>query len=117
MTLIDAERADLLYARMGPGVEVPGGSCANTVAGAATLESRVAYVGKVRDDDLGRIFAHDIRAAGVAFDTPPADEGPGTARCLILVTGDAQRTMCTYLGASAELGPRTSTRRSPPAPR
>jgi sugar/nucleoside kinase (ribokinase family) len=105
MTLIDAERADLLYARMGPGVEVSGGSCANTVAGAATLGSRVAYVGKVRDDDLGRIFAHDIRAAGVAFDTPPADDGPGTARCLILVTGDAQRTMCTYLGASAELGP------------
>ncbi len=105
MTLIDAERADLLYARMGPGVEVSGGSCANTVAGAASLGSRVAYVGKVRDDDLGRIFAHDIRAAGVAFDTPPADDGPGTARCLILVTGDAQRTMCTYLGASAELGP------------
>ncbi len=105
MTLIDAERADLLYERMGPGVEVSGGSCANTVAGAASLGSRVAYVGKVRDDDLGRIFTHDIRAAGVAFDTPPAHDGPGTARCLILVTGDAQRTMCTYLGASADLGP------------
>jgi sugar/nucleoside kinase (ribokinase family) len=105
MTLIDAERADLLYGVMGPGVEVSGGSCANTVAGAASLGSRVAYVGKVRDDELGRIFAHDIRAAGVAFDTPPADDGPGTARCLIFVTGDAQRTMCTYLGACVELGP------------
>jgi sugar/nucleoside kinase (ribokinase family) len=105
MTLIDAERADLLYRRMGPGIEVSGGSCANTVAGAAALGSRVAYVGKVRDDELGRIFAHDIRAAGVAFDTPAASDGPATARCLILVTGDAQRTMCTYLGACVELGP------------
>jgi sugar/nucleoside kinase (ribokinase family) len=105
MTLIDSERADLLYQRMGPGIEVSGGSCANTVAGAASLGSRVAYVGKVRDDELGRIFAHDIRAAGVAFDTPAATDGPATARCLILVTDDAQRTMCTYLGACVELGP------------
>ena len=105
MTLVDADRADRLYDAMGPGVEISGGSCANTVAGAASLGSAVAYVGKVRDDQLGRIFAHDIRAAGVAFDTPPAPDGPGTARCLVLVTPDAQRTMCTYLGACVELGP------------
>jgi sugar/nucleoside kinase (ribokinase family) len=105
MTLIDAERADRLYGAMGPGIEVSGGSCANTVVGAASLGSRVAYVGKVRDDQLGGIFAHDIRAAGVGFATPSASDGPGTARCLILVTPDAQRTMCTYLGACVELGP------------
>lgn len=105
MTLVDADSADRLYDAMGPGVEISGGSCANTVAGAASLGSAVAYVGKVRDDQLGRIFAHDIRAAGVAFDTPPAPDGPGTARCLVLVTPDAQRTMCTYLGACVELGP------------
>jgi sugar/nucleoside kinase (ribokinase family) len=105
MTLIDAERAERLYADMGPGVEVSGGSCANTVVGAASLGSRVAYVGKVRDDELGRIFAHDIRAAGVDFETPPSPDGPATARCLILVTPDAQRTMCTYLGACVDLGP------------
>jgi len=105
MTLIDAERADRLYGAMGPGIEISGGSCANTVVGAASLGSRVAYVGKVRDDQLGGIFAHDIRAAGVGFATPAATDGPGTARCLILVTPDAQRTMCTYLGACVELGP------------
>jgi sugar/nucleoside kinase (ribokinase family) len=105
MTLIDAEGAERLYAAMGPGVEVSGGSCANTVVGAASLGSRVAYVGKVRDDELGRIFAHDIRAAGVDFGTRPSPDGPATARCLILVTPDAQRTMCTYLGACVELGP------------
>jgi sugar/nucleoside kinase (ribokinase family) len=105
MTLIDAERAERLYADMGPGIEVSGGSCANTIAGAAALGSRVGYVGKLRDDELGRIFAHDIRATGVRFATEPADDGPGTARCLILVTPDAQRTMCTYLGACVELGP------------
>jgi sugar/nucleoside kinase (ribokinase family) len=105
MTLIDAEQAERLYADMGPAVEVSGGSCANTVVGAASLGSRAAYVGKVRDDALGQIFAHDIRAAGVDFATPPSPDGPATARCLILVTPDAQRTMCTYLGAAVELGP------------
>lgn len=105
MTLIDDERADQLYDAMGRGVEVSGGSCANTMAGAASFGSRTAYVGKVRDDQLGAIFAHDIRAAGVTFETAPATEGPPTARCLILVTPDAQRTMCTYLGASVDLGP------------
>jgi sugar/nucleoside kinase (ribokinase family) len=105
MTLIDDERADQLYEAMGQGVEVSGGSCANTMAGAASFGSRTAYVGKVRDDQLGAIFAHDIRSAGVTFETPPATGGAPTARCLILVTPDAQRTMCTYLGASTDLGP------------
>ena len=105
MTLIDDARADELYEAMGRGVEVSGGSCANTMAGAASFGSRAAYVGKVRDDQLGAIFAHDIRAAGVTFETPPAAAGAPTARCLILVTPDAQRTMCTYLGASVDLGP------------
>lgn len=105
MTLIDAERAEALYAQMGPAVEASGGSCANTVAGIASLGGRAAYIGRVRDDELGRIFTHDIRAAGVDFGTPPAADGPGTARCLIMVTPDAQRTMSTYLGASVELGP------------
>lgn len=105
MTLIDAERAETLYGQMGPGVEVSGGSCANTVAGIASLGGRSAYIGRVRDDELGRIFTHDIRAAGVDYGTPPAGDGPGTARCLIMVTPDAQRTMSTYLGASVELGP------------
>ena len=105
MTLIDADRAEALYGQMGPAVEVSGGSCANTVAGIASLGGRSAYIGRVRDDELGRIFTHDIRAAGVQYDTPPAGDGPGTARCLIMVTPDAQRTMSTYLGASVELGP------------
>jgi sugar/nucleoside kinase (ribokinase family) len=105
MTLIEAERAETLYARMGPGVESSGGSAANTMAGIASLGGRAAFIGKVKDDQLGAIFAHDIRAAGVAFRTRPAHGGAPTARCLIFVTPDAQRTMNTYLGASVELGP------------
>ena len=105
MTLIEAERAETLYARMGPGVESSGGSAANTMAGIASLGGRAAFIGKVKDDQLGAIFAHDIRAAGVAFRTRPARGGAPTARCLIFVTPDAQRTMNTYLGASVELGP------------
>jgi sugar/nucleoside kinase (ribokinase family) len=105
MTLIEAERAETLYARMGPGVESSGGSAANTMAGIAALGGRAAFIGKVKDDQLGAIFAHDIRAAGVAFRTRPARGGAPTARCLIFVTPDAQRTMNTYLGASVELGP------------
>ncbi len=105
MTLIDGARAEALYAAMGPGVEVSGGSAANTMAGLASLGSRGAFVGKVRNDQLGGIFQHDIRAAGVAFDTPAATDGPPTARCLIFVTADAQRTMGTFLGVSVELGP------------
>ena len=105
MTLIDGARAEALYAAMGPGVEVSGGSAANTMAGLASLGGRGAFVGKVRNDQLGGIFQHDIRAAGVAFDTPVATDGPPTARCLILVTPDAQRTMNTFLGAAVELAP------------
>lgn len=104
MTLIDAAAADRIYEAMAPGVECSGGSAANTMAGVAALGGRAAYVGKVRDDQLGQVFRHDIRAAGVAFDTPPATAGSPTARCLILVTPDAQRTMQTYLGACVELG-------------
>jgi sugar/nucleoside kinase (ribokinase family) len=90
---------------MGPAVEVSGGSVANSIVGAASLGSRAAYIGKVHDDEFGRVFAHDIRAAGVHFETPLATGGPPTARCLILVTPDAHRTMATYLGACVELGP------------
>ncbi len=105
MTLIDAERADTLYADTGPGVEVSGGSCANTMAGAASFGASGAYIGKVRDDVLGDTFAHDIRATGIGFQTAPLTDGPGTARCLIMVSPDGQRTMSTYLGAAIELGP------------
>lgn len=105
MTLVDAERAEEIYAAMGPAREVSGGSAANTLFGVAALGGRAAFIGKVRNDQLGGIFRHDIRAAGVAFDTPPATSGAPTARSLILVTPDAQRTMNTYLGACVALGP------------
>lgn len=105
MALIEEARAAALYARMGPGIEVSGGSAANTIAGIASLGGKAAYIGKVADDGLGRVFAHDLRAAGVHYDTPPLKGGPATARCLILVTPDAQRTMNTFLGACVELGP------------
>ncbi len=103
MTLIDADAATALYGKMGPGVEVSGGSAANTIAGIASLGGRVAYIGKVRKDQLGDVFSHDIRAAGVTFETAPLEDGPPTARCLILVTPDAQRSMNTFLGASTLL--------------
>ncbi len=105
MTLIDAERAARLYDRMGPARESSGGSAGNTMAGLAALGGSGAYIGKVRDDLLGRVFRHDITAAGVHFATAPATDGPDTARCLVLVTADGQRTMATYLGACVELGP------------
>ncbi|MBV8336019.1 MAG: adenosine kinase, partial [Alphaproteobacteria bacterium] len=105
MTLIDALRADALYRMMGPAVEISGGSVGNTMAGLASLGGTGAFIGKVRDDFLGQVYRHDITAAGISFDTPAATIGPGTARCLILVTPDGQRTMGTYLGASGELGP------------
>jgi adenosine kinase len=91
---------------MGPAVEISGGSAANTIVGCASLGGRAAFVGKVKDDELGRVFAHDIRAAGVAFDTPPAFDGPSTARCYVLVSPDGERTMNTYLGAAQDLHPR-----------
>ena len=103
--LIDADRAHALYERMGPGTEMSGGSAANTAVGIASLGGRSAFIGRVRDDLLGRVFAHDIRAAGVAFDTPPATAGDPTGRCLILVSPDAERTMNTFLGAAAQLHP------------
>lgn len=105
MTLIELERAAELYGRMGPAIEMSGGAAANSMVGAASFGSRAAYIGKVREDELGAIFAHDIRAAGVRFDVPPAPDGPETARSHILVTPDAHRTMSTYLGAAVELGP------------
>jgi sugar/nucleoside kinase (ribokinase family) len=105
MALIDAARGEALYRMMGPAVEASGGSAGNTMAGLASLGGNGAYIGKVRDDFLGQVFRHDITAVGVRFDTPAATSGPGTARCLILVTPDGQRTMSTYLGACVELGP------------
>jgi sugar/nucleoside kinase (ribokinase family) len=105
MTLIDEERAARIYTAMGPAVEISGGSAANTVVGVASFGARAAFVGKVRDDGLGDVFAHDIRAAGVAFETRPAFVGASTARCYVLVTPDGQRTMNTYLGAAQDLHP------------
>jgi sugar/nucleoside kinase (ribokinase family) len=105
MTLVDEQASTRIYARMGPGTEVSGGSCANTIAGFASFGGHAGYVGKVRDDQLGEVFRHDITALGVVFTTAPATAGPSTARCLILVTPDAQRTMATYLGACVDLGP------------
>src|SRR5690349_4875122 len=105
MQLIDEGRAQAIYVAMGPAVEHSGGSAANTTVGVASLGARAAFVGKVKDDELGRTFTHDIRAAGVAFETPPASEGPSTARCYILVTPDGERTMNTYLGAAQDLHP------------
>ena len=105
MTLVDETRSQKLYEHLGPGTEASGGSCANTMAGIASLGGVCAYIGRVRDDELGRVFAHDIQASGVHFTSVPAADGPPTARCLIFVTPDAQRTMNTYLGACVELGP------------
>src|SRR5215469_10701462 len=105
MTLIDEARAKALYERMGPGIEASGGSAANTIAGIASLGGKAAYIGKVAEDLLGKVFAHDLRAAGVQYSTLPLKGGPATARCLILVTPDAQRTMNTFLGASVEFEP------------
>ncbi len=105
MRLIDAEEAERLYRVMGSGVEVSGGSAGNTIAGLASLGGKAAYIGKVADDQLGQVFTHDLRATGTRFETRPLSGGAPTARSLILVTPDAQRTMNTYLGACVELGP------------
>ena len=104
MTLIDADRARSLYAAMPPGIEASGGSAANTAAGVASFDGRAAYIGKVRDDQLGEVFIHDIRAAGVTFGVAPAKTGPPTARCLIQVTPDAERTMNTFPGLVGPAG-------------
>lgn len=104
MTIIDAATAERLYGVMGPGVEVSGGPAANTAAGVASFGGAAAFIGKVADDQLGGVFGHDIKAAGVEFDCAPS-AATATARCLIFVTPDAERTMQTYLGACIELGP------------
>src|SRR5262249_33406684 len=105
MQLIDEAQAAKIYDAMGPAVEGAGRSAANTTVGAASLGARAAFIGKVKDDELGRVFAYDIRAAGVAFTTPPASAGPSTARCYVLVTPDGERTMNTFLGAAQDLHP------------
>jgi sugar/nucleoside kinase (ribokinase family) len=105
MNLIDARRAELLYSRMGPAIEASGGSAGNTAAGIASFGGGAAYFGKVSQDHLGEIYAHDIRAQGVAFDTKPLKGEPPTARSMIFVTPDGERSMNTYLGACVELGP------------
>src|SRR6186997_1722554 len=105
MALIDEVRAQAIYAAMGPAIESSGGSAANTIVGVASFGARAAFVGKVKDDELGRSFVHDIRAAGVAFDTKPATTGPSTARSYIMVTPDGERTMNTFLGAAQDLHP------------
>jgi sugar/nucleoside kinase (ribokinase family) len=103
MSLIDEARAASIYRDMGPATEMSGGSAANTIVGIAGFGARAAYVGKVKDDQIGRLYTHDIRAAGVAFDTSPASDGPATGCSYILVTDDGERTMNTYLGAAQEL--------------
>jgi sugar/nucleoside kinase (ribokinase family) len=104
MTLVDDDQAEKIYASLGPATEASGGSAANTAACLASLGGAVEFVGKVSDDGLGRVFTHDIRASGVRYEVRPASEGPGTGRCLIMVTPDAEKTMCTNLGIGAFLG-------------
>jgi sugar/nucleoside kinase (ribokinase family) len=106
MALIDEARAQTIYEAMGPAVEISGGSAANTMVGIAGFGGRAAFIGKLKADELGGAFSHDIRAAGVAFGTPPAADGPSTGRCYVLVTPDGERTMNTYLGAAQDLHPR-----------
>src|ERR1700680_3287097 len=103
MSLIDEARATLIYDAMGPAVEISGGSAANAIVGVAGFGARAAFIGRVKDDALGTVFAHDIRAAGVAFDTAPSADGPSTGRCYVLVTPDGERTMNTFLGAAQDL--------------
>jgi sugar/nucleoside kinase (ribokinase family) len=105
MTLVDEARAGEIYAAMGTTVTASGGSAANTIAGIASLGGRTGFIGKLRDDELGAAFRHDIASAGTVFRTPPAETGASTARCLIVVTPDSQRTMNTFLGASGDLAP------------
>lgn len=105
MTLIDTDGARDLYAAMGPAKEISGGSAANTLAGLAALGAKCAFIGQVADDQLGEVFSHDIRAAGIDFATPARADDPPTGRCLIFVTPDGERTMNTFLGASLFLPP------------
>ena len=107
MQLVDAQQSAALYAAMAAGVEASGGSAGNTVAGVGSFGGRAAYIGKVADDMLGGVFTHDIHAVGVHFETPPLHDGAAmglaTGVCMINVTPDGQRTMCTFLGAANQL--------------
>lgn len=105
MKLVSEDESDFLYSQMGPAIEVSGGSAANTAVGVASLGGSASYLARVAADTLGELFTHDIRAAGVSFTSDPARSGPATGRCLVFVTPDAERTMCTYLGAASHLGP------------
>ena len=105
MTLVEADRAEELYGAMSHRTEMSGGSAANTVAGVSSFGGRAAYIGRVRDDDLGTVFDHDLKSLDVSFSSPRAGDGPSTGRCMIIVTPDGQRTMNTYLGASSMLCP------------
>ncbi len=105
MMLIDEQRAEAIYGAMGPATVISGGSAGNTAVGVASFGARAAYFGKVKEDDVGRVFTHDIRAMGVHFPTAPAAAGPATARSFIMVTPDGERTMNTYLGACVTFGP------------
>jgi sugar/nucleoside kinase (ribokinase family) len=104
-TMVDLEQAEAVYADLPPAQEISGGSCANTIAGLASFGATVAFTGRVRDDQLGKVYTHDLRSLGVHFDVAPATTGPATGRCLVMVTPDAHRTQCTYLGASTFIGP------------
>ncbi|MEC7575088.1 MAG: adenosine kinase, partial [Pseudomonadota bacterium] len=106
MTLVDMDRVKEIYAKMPPAQEVSGGSCGNTMAGFASLGGKGVFIGKVRDDQLGDVFRRDLQSIGVDFFTPATTEGPQTGSCLVLITPDAQRTMCTYLGAASNLTPK-----------
>ncbi len=106
MTMVDAARSDEIYSQLGPAQETSGGSAANTAAGVASFGGRAAFIGRIADDTFGRVFAHDLRSIGVEFDVSPATDGSPTGRCLVIVGADAERTMCTYLGAGAEIDPR-----------
>ena len=105
MTLAESDRSDELYAALSHRTEMSGGSAANTLAGVASFGGRAGYIGRVHDDELGTVFAHDLKSLDVRFDSLPAPDGPTTGRCMIVVTPDAERTMTTYLGASSLLGP------------
>lgn len=104
-TMVDEQRAERVYDALGPTTEQSGGSAANTIAGLASFGAACGFVGRVRDDQLGTVFTHDLRSLGVRFDTPPARSGPATGRALVLVTPDAARTMCVHLGAAEHFGP------------
>jgi sugar/nucleoside kinase (ribokinase family) len=103
MTMVDATRSDEIYAEMGAAIEASGGSAANTAAGVASFGGKGAYIGRVADDTFGKVFSHDLRSVGVHFEAPFATDGSPTGRCLVIVTPDADRTLCTFLGAGAEL--------------